>query len=156
VRGKLLGKKMRKGVSDLVVILTLVAIAIPVALAVQGWLSSQTSRVASFSTVPNFEAILVSKSISVDTQVYVVKIRNLGTYNYSLKDLTAYGVLESGEVISASNTTIIASNTERSLEPGESITISVTFSSSSKIKSIVIELTNSVTNKVESVEVNVA
>lgn len=156
MRGKLLGKKMRKGVSDLVVILTLVAIAIPVALAVQGWLSSQTSRVASFSTVPNFEAILVSKSISVDTQVYVVKIRNLGTYNYSLKDLTAYGVLESGEVISASNTTIIASNTERSLEPGESITISVTFSSSSKIKSIVIELTNSVTNKVESVEVNVA
>ncbi|MCD6084856.1 MAG: hypothetical protein J7J20_04870 [Desulfurococcales archaeon] len=156
MRGKLLGKKMRKGVSDLVVILTLVAIAIPVALAVQGWLSSQTSRVASFSTVPNFEAILVSKSISVDTQVYVVKIRNLGTYNYSLKDLTAYGVLESGEVISASKTTIIASNTERSLEPGESITISVTFSSSSKIKSIVIELTNSVTNKVESVEVNVA
>jgi len=156
VRGKLLGKKMRKGVSDLVVILTLVAIAIPVALAVQGWLSSQTSRVASFSTVPNFEAILVSKSVSVDTQVYVVKIRNLGTYNYSLKNLTAYGVLESGKVISASNTTIIASNTERSLEPGESITISVTFSSSSKIKSIVIELTNSITNKVESVEVNVA
>ncbi|MCD6278618.1 MAG: hypothetical protein J7J11_02935 [Desulfurococcales archaeon] len=156
MRGKLLGKKMRKGVSDLVVILTLVAIAIPVALAVQGWLSSQTSRVASFSTVPNFEAILVSKSVSVDTQVYVVKIRNLGTYNYSLKNLTAYGVLESGKVISASNTTIIASNTERSLEPGESITISVTFSSSSKIKSIVIELTNSITNKVESVEVNVA
>ncbi len=156
MKSKLLSKKMRKGVSDLIVILTLVAIAIPVALAVQGWLSSQTSRVASFSTIPNFESILISKSISGDTQVYIIRIKNLGTHNYSLSSLKAYAVLESGGVISADNITIITSNTNRPLGPGESVTISVTFKSSSKIKSVVIELTDTVTNKSENIEVNVA
>ena len=154
MKGKLLGRKMRKGVSDLIVILTLVAIAIPVALAVQGWLSSQTSRVSSFSTVPNFESILVSKSISGDTQVYIIKIRNLGDYNYSVSDLTAYAVSEAGKVIPAQDKQVVTSNTV--LSPGGSATISVTFKTSDKIKSIVLELPNIDTGKSESIEINVA
>ncbi|MCD6428454.1 MAG: hypothetical protein J7L12_02415 [Desulfurococcales archaeon] len=154
MKGKLLGRKMRKGVSDLIVILTLVAIAIPVALAVQGWLSSQTSRVSSFSTVPNFESVLVSKSISGDTQVYIIKIKNLGDYSYNMSELTAYAVLESGSVISAQNKEIVTSSTV--LSPGDSATISITFKTSDKIKSIVLELPNKDTGKTESIEINVA
>jgi len=145
---------MRKGVSDLIVILTLVAIAIPVALTVQGWLSSQTSRVSSFSTVPNFESILVSKSVSGDTQVYIIKIRNLGDCSYNMSGLAAYAVLEAGSVISAQNNQVITSNTV--LSPGDSATVSVTFKTSGKIKSIVLELPNIDTGKSESIEINVA
>ncbi len=154
MKGKLLGRKMRRGVSDLIVILTLVAIAIPVALAVQGWLSSQTSRVSSFSTVPNFESILISKSISGDTQVYIIKIRNLGDYNYNMSGLAAYAVSEAGTVIPAQGKQVITSNTV--LSPGDSATISVTFKTSDKIKSIVLELPNTDTGKSESIEINVA
>ncbi len=154
MKGKLLGRKMRRGVSDLIVILTLVAIAIPVALAVQGWLSSQTSRVSSFSTVPNFESILISKSISGDTQVYIIKIRNLGDYNYNMSGLAAYAVSEAGTVILAQDKQVITSNTV--LSPGDSATISVTFKTSDKIKSIVLELPNTDTGKSESIEINVA
>ncbi len=155
MKGKLLGRKMRKGVSDLIVILTLVAIAIPVALAVQGWLSSQASKVSSFSTVPNFDSVVLSKSSNGSTQVYVIKLRNLGDYSYDLESLNSYAIIESGKYINATNISRVAFN-KVTLEPGDSIIISVTFETTDKIKNIVLELLNKNTNKVELIEVNVA
>jgi len=157
VREKLPGRKFRNGVSELIVILTLVAIAIPIALALQSWLTSQASRTSSNSTVPNLEAILISKSTNTSKQMYVVKLRNLGNYRYDLGGgkLNAFAILSNGSVINASNSTIIPSSTS-TLEPGNSVVISLTFSTTGKVRSIVIMLTNIDMGTVESVEVNVA
>ncbi len=146
-------KVLRKGVSDLVVILALVAIAIPVALALQGWLSSQASRMSSYTATPQVNGILVSKSVSSASQVFIVRLKNTGSYNYSLTSITAKAILANGTIVQA--TTHVASNLNK-LQPGAAVTLSIVVPTKADVKTIVLTLENLNTDKEETLNVNVA
>ncbi len=144
---------LRKGVSDLVVILALVAIAIPVALALQGWLGSQASKMSSYTATPQVSGVLVSKSVSSTGQVFIIRVKNTGSYNYSLASIVAKAILANGSIIQA--TVSIASNLDV-LQPGTTTTLSVVVSTKADVKTIVLTLENMNTGKEETLNVNVA
>ncbi len=146
-------KYARKGISDLVVILALVAIAIPVALALQGWLGSQASRISSYVATPQVNGVLISKTSTATEQVFVIKLEDTGNFNYSLNSISAKAILTDGTVIKAS-VSLATSGTV--LEPGTSATISVTVGTSRAVKTIVLSILNSDTGKYETINVNVA
>ncbi len=144
---------LKKGVSDLVVILALVAIAIPVALALQGWLGSQASRMSSYTATPQVSGVLVSKSVSATGQVFVIRVRNSGSYNYSLTSIGAKAILANGSIIQV--TVNVASNLNV-LQPGTTATLSVIVPTKDVVKTIVLTLENLNTNKEETLNINVA
>ncbi len=132
----------KKGVSDLVVILTLIAISIPVAMAVQNWLGAQASRMNSYVATPELQGVLISKSSSNGETVFIVKIKNTGDRNYQISDssINASVILKNGNVVNADfkpvrNTT---------LKPTESVTGSVVVSNGSiswsDVKTIVLNI----------------
>jgi len=144
-------KKLRKGVSDLVIILALVAVAIPIMLTVQHWLSSQTGRVTSYVTIPSLYATVLSKSKTDTVQTVVVKIENKGSETYSIEVNKISVVLSNGMVINASGQILAGSQT---LAPGSSTVILVKVNTVSSISSIVFELVNSSTGNKETLSVS--
>ena len=151
MRRKLLVRKLRKGVSDLVIILALVAIAIPIMLTVQHWLSSQTGRVTSYVTIPSLYATVLSKSKTDTVQTIVVKIENKGSETYSVEVNKISVVLSNGTVINANGQILAGSKT---LAPGSSTVILVKVNTVSSISSIVFELVNSSTGNKETLSVS--
>jgi len=151
VRRKLLVRKLRKGVSDLVIILALVAIAIPIMLTVQHWLSSQTGRVTSYATIPSLYATVLSKSKTDTVQTIVVKIENKGSETYSIEVNKISVVLSNGTVINVNGQILAGSQT---LAPGSSTVILVKVNTVSSISSIVFELVNSSTGNKETLSVS--
>jgi len=153
VRRKFRGRGLRRGVSDLVVILALVAIAIPAAIAVQQWLSSQSSRISSYAAIPSISPILVSKSVNNGRQTFVIKLENTGTNTYSLSGVSATVVFVNGSASTASISTISGGST---LEPSASAVVYVTVTSNERVASVIIELLNVNTGKSESITLNLA
>ena len=151
MRRKLLVRKLRKGVSDLVIILALVAIAIPIMLTVQHWLSSQTGRVTSYATIPSLYATVLSKSKTDTVQTIVVKIENKGSETYSIEVNKISVVLSNGTVINVNGQILAGSQT---LAPGSSTVILVKVNTVSSISSIVFELVNSSTGNKETLSVS--
>ncbi len=144
-------RKLRKGVSDLVIILALVAIAIPIMLTVQHWLSSQTGRVASYVTIPSLYATVLSKSKTDTMQSVVIKIENKGSETYTIEVNRISVVLSNGAVINVSGQILAGSQT---LAPGSSSIILVKVNTVSGISSIVFELVNNSTNSKETLSVS--
>lgn len=144
-------RKLRKGVSDLVIILALVAIAIPIMLTVQHWLSSQTGRVASYVTIPSLYATVLSKSKTDTMQSVVIKIENKGSETYTIEVNRISVVLSNGDVINVSGQILAGSQT---LAPGSSSIILVKVNTVSGISSIVFELVNNSTNSKETLSVS--
>jgi len=122
--GKGLSHKQRlKGVSDLVVILTLIAISIPIAMAMQNWLSAQSSRMSSYVTTPEIQGIMISKSSTASGTVFIIKLKNTGdrTYYINSSQVNASVVLKDGSIVSASFNPVGKSE----IKPSESVTASV-------------------------------
>ncbi|OYT45014.1 MAG: hypothetical protein B6U85_09180 [Desulfurococcales archaeon ex4484_42] len=151
MRRKLFVRKLRKGVSDLIIILALVAIAIPIMLTVQHWLSSQTGRVTSYVTIPSLYATVLSKSKTDTVQTIAVKIENKGSETYSVEVNKISVVLSNGTVINANGQILAGSKT---LAPGSSTVILVKVNTVSSISSIVFELVNSSTGNKETLSVS--
>ncbi len=146
---------LRTGVSDLVVILALVAIAIPVALALQGWLGAQASRINSYTAAPQVSGVIISKSYtSSEGQVFVIKLKDTGTYNYSLTGITARAILANGSVINAASVSVASQTT--TLQPGTSVTLSIVVKTRVGVKTVVLGLLNENTGKKATVNVNIA
>ncbi len=145
---------LKKGVSDLVVILALVAIAIPVALALQGWLGSQASRMSSYTATPQVSGVLVSKSVSATGQVFVIRVRNSGSYNYSLTSIGAKAILANGSIVK--EVTVNVASNLNVLQPGTTTILSVIVPTKATVKTIVLTLENLNTNKGETLNINVA
>jgi len=132
----------RKGVSDLVVILTLIAISIPVAMAVQNWLGAQASRMNSYVATPELQGVLISKSSSSGETVFILKIKNTGDKNYQISDssVNASVILKNGSVVNA----VFKPVRNVMLKPAESVTGSVIVNvgsiSWSDVKTIVLNI----------------
>ncbi len=140
VRRKYLGKPSRKGVSDLVVILTLMAISIPVVMAVQSWLGAQTSRVNSLVTTPELQGVLIGKSSEGDFSIFILKITNNGdsSYNLSSANVGVQAILRNGSTIPAQFTPVKS----ELLKPTGSVTAVVKVGTPlNNVKTLVLEFT---------------
>ncbi len=138
MRRKLLVRMVRKGVSDLVVILALVAIAIPVLFTVQHWLGAQATKVSNYVTIPSLYATVLSKSQTDTTQTIVIKIQNKGSESYELLS-TANVVFSNGTVV-ATPITVVSGSTL--LTPGSSAAVLVSLNTTQNIASIIFQLIN--------------
>ncbi|PUA33236.1 MAG: hypothetical protein B7O98_02030 [Zestosphaera tikiterensis] len=135
--------KANKAVSDLVVVLTLVAIAVPIALALQGWLTSQSSRVSSYVLTPEVEGILNHKEVSGTKQVFVVTLRNRSSRDFTLSKV--FAVLSDGTVENATYTAVGSSGSN--LKQGTSQTFIITVDSVSDVMSLVFEVVDALNSK---------
>ncbi len=134
--------KVRRGVSDLVVVLTLIAISIPVAMALQNWLGAQASRMNSYVTSPKLQGVVVGKSSGEGYSVIIVKVKNSGDVTYNLSKANISVILKDGTVVSGRNGSVkvsIAGPLE--LQPGRSTILSIKIKgySEDQVKAVVID-----------------
>ncbi|MCD6323624.1 MAG: hypothetical protein J7L55_00735 [Desulfurococcales archaeon] len=138
--------RRRKGVSDLVVVLTLIAISIPIAMALQNWLGAQASRMNSYVTVPTLQGVVVGKSSGHDYSVIILKIRNTGDVTYDLSKANVSIILKNGTVLTNSTSDLhlsVAGSAD--LPPNHSSILSVKVEGVSldEVKTVVINVGSS-------------
>jgi len=114
-------RRIRKGVSDLIVVLVMAAIAIPVAFAVQSWLQGQASKVSEQTAVPEISGTLTSKEIRNGTLTATIKLKNNGDSDFKVAGVSI--VSSNGTTVTAQYSTIPASGT---VSPGQSIVVVAT------------------------------
>jgi len=146
----------KRGISDLVVILTLIAISIPIAMSVQNWLGAQASRMNSYVATPELQGMLISKSTSNGETVFIIKIKDTGDKDYQISssNINASVILKNGKVISATFTPVRSTT----LTPTESVTGTVVISNSniswSDVRTIVLNIKGE-DNTVATVSINI-
>ncbi len=150
MRRKVIKKFLRRGVSDLVVILALVAIAIPVMITVQQWLSSQTGKVTSYVSIPSLYATVLSRSKTETSQAVTIKIENKGGDTYVLSN-QAKVIFSNGTTVTVQATVIAGDQT---IAPGSSSVVLIKVDSISEISSIVLEFTSKSTGGKEVISVS--
>ncbi|MEM0066682.1 MAG: hypothetical protein QXH88_07160, partial [Sulfolobales archaeon] len=95
----LVRKKLRRGISELVIILALVAIVIPIVMVVQGWLSSRAGSLENMNVIQPLSGYLVSRSYTNGEEVITIGIRNQGQTSYNVIKFKA--ILANGTVVEA-------------------------------------------------------
>ncbi|MEM1795352.1 MAG: hypothetical protein QW271_02755 [Sulfolobales archaeon] len=95
----LVRKKLRRGISELVIILALVAIVIPIVMVVQGWLSSRAGSLENMNVIQPLSGYLVSRSYTNGEEVITIGIRNQGQTSYNVTKFKA--ILANGAVVDA-------------------------------------------------------
>ncbi len=144
---------LRKGVSDLVIILTLIAVAVPIALVVQSWLTSQAGRLSETSAIPDVEAMLISSDKTSQHQIFLARLRNTGDKTYDLTGISVYLVLSNGTTVQAQEIEVIPSTSK--LEPGSSVTVSFKVQTLTKVTSIVITIYDEALAKEVPITINI-
>ncbi len=129
-------RRMRRGVSDLIVVLVMAAIAIPVAFAVQSWLQGQASKVSEQTAIPEISGTLTSKELRNGTLTVTIKLKNNSDSDFRVTDVSI--VSSDGTTTSAQYSTIPAGGT---VSPGQTLVIVATGSVSSP-QLVVITLTS--------------
>ncbi len=127
---------MRRGVSDLIVVLVMAAIAIPVAFAVQSWLQGQASKVSEQTAIPEISGTLTSKELRNGTLTVTIKLKNNSDSDFQVTDVSL--VSSDGTTTSAQYSTIPAGG---SVSPGQTLVIVATGSVTSP-QLVVITLTS--------------
>jgi len=145
VVSKYVASKLRSGVSDLIIILALIAVAIPVTFTVQQWLSSQANRVATYSTTPKVTVNLVSVNYGSNTFIAVVKVVNSWKNIINLNDVNATLILSNGTTIKLDRSSIYVLG-DTSLSPGNEATIVLNASISTKVATIVFQFRDNLGN----------
>lgn len=126
-------KLLRRGISELVIILALIAIIIPTIMAVQGWLSRSVGGLERVNTIPPITGYVISRTSSENSEVITIGVRNQGRETYNLTGFKA--VLTNGTIKIANE----QSNAKKTLDPGEErIYVLSVPSANLKVKSIVI------------------
>jgi len=137
---------MRRGVSDLIVVLALISIAIPVAVVMQHWLSSQVGRATSYSSVPAVIANLVSTQYRDSNVSIVVSVENRGSNNLNLNNINVKLLLENGSAVNGTSQLLSGSST---LAPGGKASVMITASNiGSKVTLVIMEVKDSLGNTI--------
>lgn len=111
-------RRMRKGVSDLIVVLVMAAIAIPVAFAVQSWLQGQASRVSEQTAIPEVTGIVTSKELRGGILTVTIKLKNNGDSDLQVTNVSIVSV--DGTITSAQYSTIPSGG---KVSPGQTLTV---------------------------------
>ncbi|MCC6047292.1 MAG: hypothetical protein LM571_03790 [Desulfurococcaceae archaeon] len=147
-----MGTKRRsavRGVSELVVILALIAVVVPLILVLQSWLSSRASTLESVTVVQPLTGYLVGRTYSGGTEVLTFGVRNQARDTFTIANNGIRAVLSNGSVVSA---TVVSPTPPISIPPGSEVVITArvgTVSASVRTIAIVISATDSTNRRVE-------
>ncbi|MEM2006395.1 MAG: hypothetical protein QXG17_02305 [Sulfolobales archaeon] len=146
----LVRKKLRRGISELVIILALVAIVIPIVMVVQGWLSSRAGSLENMNIVQPLSGYLVSRTYTNGEEVITVGLRNQGQTSYKVTEFKA--ILTNGTVVEARNA---LSNEQVTLEPGsEKIFVIAVSSGTTRVRGLIVVASEVATNKQIEIPIN--
>jgi hypothetical protein len=145
VVSKCVASKLRSGVSDLIIILALIAVAIPVTFTVQQWLSSQANRVATYSTTPKVTVNLASINYGVNTVTLVVKVVNTWKNIINLSSVTATAILSNGNNITLNVVSVIG---DTNLSPGNEATLVLNGVTSTKVTTVIFQFRDNLGNTI--------
>ncbi|MEM1930623.1 MAG: hypothetical protein QXZ60_00915 [Sulfolobales archaeon] len=139
----LVRKKLKKGVSELVIILALVAIVIPIVMLIQGWLSSRVGSLESVNLVQPLSGYLISRSYANGEEVITVGIRNQGQTSYNVVKFKA--ILANGTVVEAREA---SSSGQVTLSPGSEKVLVVTITTgATRVRGLIVVASEIATNK---------
>jgi hypothetical protein len=150
--GETLGTKRRsavRGVSELVVILALIAVVVPLILVLQSWLSSRASTLESVTVVQPLTGYLVGRTYGGGTEVLTFGVRNQARDTFTIANNGIRAVLSNGSVVSA---TVVSPTPPISIPPGSEVVITArvgTVSALVRTIAIVISATDSTNRRVE-------
>jgi len=122
-----LGSRRRpttRGVSELVIILALIAVVVPLIMVLQSWLSSRAGALESVTVVQPLVGYLVGRNYSGNNaEVITVGIRNQARDTFTIASVRA--VLSNGSVVGASVISPTTPPQTISISPGGEIAITV-------------------------------
>jgi hypothetical protein len=145
VVSKCVASKLRSGVSDLIIILALIAVAIPVTFTVQQWLSSQANRVATYSTTPKVTVNLASINYGVNTVTLVVKVVNTWKNIINLSSVNTTAILSNGNNITLNVVSVIG---DTNLSPGNEATLVLNGVTSTKVTTVIFQFRDNLGNTI--------
>ncbi|MCX8184592.1 MAG: hypothetical protein RMI56_06955 [Sulfolobales archaeon] len=139
-------RRARRGISELVIILALVAVVIPIVMMLQGWLSSRVGNLENVDIVQSLSGYLISRSYTDGREVVTIGLRNQGQTTYAIQDFRA--LLANGTVVGGSFITVREASSGREIKPGSDrvFTIVVT-TGTTRVKGIVVTASEAATNK---------
>jgi len=149
-----LGSRRRpttRGVSELVIILALIAVIVPLIMVLQSWLSSRAGALESVTVVQPLVGYLVRRTYSGDnTEVITFGIRNQARDTFTITSVRA--VLSNGSVVNAYIASPTTSPQSVSISPGDEVVITVrvnTGSANVRTTALVVAATDSTNRRVE-------
>lgn len=144
------GKSPGRGISELVVILALIAIVIPVVMVVQGWLSGKAGNLDSMNIIQPISGYLVSRTYADGKEFITFGLRNQGQTTYHIKSFRA--ILTDGAVVEAQET---PHGDGATLEPGsERVFVVVVATGPARVKGMIVAATEVATNRQIEVPIN--
>ena len=146
-----MGSKRRsaaRGVSELVVILALIAVVVPLILVLQSWLSSRAGALESVTVVQPLVGYLVGRTYSGGSEVITFGIRNQARNTFTIASNAVRAVLSNGSVVSA---TLVPSQSV-TISPGSEVVLTArvtTGSATVRTVALIVATTDSTGKKVE-------
>ncbi|MEM0196143.1 MAG: hypothetical protein QXK66_00660 [Sulfolobales archaeon] len=146
----LVRKKLRRGFSELVIILALVAIVIPIVMVVQGWLSSRAGSLENMNVIQPLSGYLVSRSYTNGEEVITIGIRNQGQTSYNVIKFKA--ILANGTVVEAREA---SGGGQVTLNPSsEKILVITVTTGATRVRGLIIVASEVATNKQIEIPIN--
>jgi len=135
-------------VSELVVILALIAVVVPLILVLQSWLSSRAGALESVTVVQPLVGYLVGRTYSGGSEVITFGIRNQARDTFTIASNAVRAVLSNGSVVSA---TLVPSQSV-TISPGSEVVLTArvtTGSATVRTVALIVATTDSTGRKVE-------
>lgn len=98
---KYVGSILKRGVSDLIIVLALISVAVPITLALQHWLTFQVGRATTYSVTPRITANIISMDYRNNSFTALIEVINRGVDDLSLSSTKATVLLANGTNTSA-------------------------------------------------------
>ncbi|HWQ16278.1 MAG TPA: hypothetical protein VNL13_00390 [Sulfolobales archaeon] len=127
-------RRVSKGLSELVVIMIAVAIAIPVMFILQSWLVGQMGRMPELDPVT---ATYVSRSVGADSLLVTLTVSNNGNEPVNVSSITVVYIAAGGGVSTTSGN-LLGITLPQSINPKSSITIPLTINNAAKVNEVIV------------------
>jgi|FLYM01.1.fsa_nt_gi hypothetical protein len=135
--GDRLRKRISKGLSELVVIMIAVAIAIPVMFILQSWLVGQMGRMPELDPVT---ATYVSRSVAADSLLVTLTVSNNGNEPVNISNITVV-YTTTGSGVNTTSGNLLGISLPQSINPRSSITIPLTINNAAKVNEVIVTVT---------------
>ncbi len=137
------GKRCEKGLSELVVIMIAVAIAIPVMFLLQAWLTGQIAK------MPELESVAVTydaKPINTNTMLVSITITNNGNNPINVEGILVVYTASNGSVMSQNFSSTLSGSLPITIDPKSSKTLMISISEASNVNGVVVTVKSLATN----------
>ncbi len=143
----MLGKKISKGLSELIVIMIAIAIAIPVMFLLQSWLVGQMGKMPELDSIA---ATYVSRSINASSFLITLTVSNNGNEPVNVTDITVVYTTIGGDIGTTSGT-LLGTSLPQSINPKSSITIPLTIANAGKVNDVIVTVKSLGSNAMKAV-----